>query len=73
LVHEIADATKAKTYLLYFDGSKDNPVGQNCGVEVIYALQQDFDYFIRDDMQDLIIIQDRTGTAIAQKVVSNIQ
>jgi len=51
LIHEIAGATKAKSYLLYFEGSKDNPVVQNCGVEVISALQEDFGYFIRDDIQ----------------------
>lgn len=74
LVHEIADATKAKTYLLYFDGSKDNPVVQNCGVEVISALQQDFDYFIRDDIAGF---DHHPGPywhyAIAQKLASKIR
>jgi len=50
LIHEIAGATPAKAYLLHFDGAKDNPVVQDCGIEVISALQDDFGYFLRDDI-----------------------
>ena len=51
LIRGIVEATKAKTYLLHFDGRKDNPVLQNGGVEVISALQEDFGYFIRDNVE----------------------
>ena len=73
LIHEIAEASRAKTYLLHFDGSKDNPVPQNCGIEVISALQEDFGYFIRDD---IVGFDPHPGPywhyAIARKLISRI-
>jgi hypothetical protein len=73
LIHEIAGATKAKTYLLYFDGSKDNPVVKNCGVEVISALQEDFGYSFRDQAFDLVHPGPYWHYAIAQKLISRIK
>jgi hypothetical protein len=74
LIREIAKATKAKTYLLHFDGRKDNPVVQNCGIEVISALQEDFGYFIRDTVEDF---DGHPGPywhyAIARKLISKIK
>jgi hypothetical protein len=74
LIHEIARATKAKTYLLYFKGSKDNPVVQKSGVQVISALQEDFGYFIWDDIAGF---DPHPGPywhyAIAQKLISVIK
>ncbi len=74
LIHEIAGATKAKAYLLYIDGVGGNPVVQNCGVEVISALPQDFGYFIRDDIQGF---NPDPGPywhyAIARKLISRIK
>src|SRR5258708_4599985 len=71
LIHEIAAATKAKIYLLNFDGREDNPVAKDSGVEVISVLQEDFGYFIRDDIAGF---DSHPGPywhyAIAQKLIS---
>jgi hypothetical protein len=51
LIHGIAQASKARTYLLHFDGSKNNPVVRDSGMETISALPEDFGYFTRDDIE----------------------
>jgi len=61
LIHEIAGATPAKAYLLHFDGAKDNPVVQDCGIEVISALQDDFGTSCETISLDLIRTLGRTG------------
>ncbi len=53
LINYIADNTSARVYLLHFGGSKDNPVRKlmNDRVTLISALPEDFDYFIRDNIE----------------------
>ena len=74
LIHEIAGATKAKAYLLYIDGVGGNAVVKNCGVDVISVLQQDFGYFIRDDIAGF---DPHPGPywhyAVARKLISQIK
>jgi hypothetical protein len=74
LIHEIGRATDARTYLLYMRGRRDNPVVQKGGVEVISALQEDFGYFMSDD---IVGFDSHPGPywhyAIAQKLISRIE
>jgi hypothetical protein len=51
LIREIAEASKARTYLLHFDGNRNNPVIKDSGMEVISALPDDFGYFVKDDVE----------------------
>ena len=53
LVNAIAAMTPARVFLLHFDGKADNPVFAQIDprVERISALPEDFDYFIRDDVE----------------------
>lgn len=54
LINYFADNTNAKIYLLHFDGDSQNPVLPliNNKIRQISALPQDFDYFIRDRVED---------------------
>lgn len=53
LVNHIADHTKAKVYIVHLAGKSDNPVFEliNDKVTRISALPEDFDYFIRDNIE----------------------
>ena len=53
LINHIAENTKAKVYIIHFQGNYDNPVFEllNDKVTRISALSRDFDYFIRDDVE----------------------
>jgi hypothetical protein len=52
LINEIAATSSAPVYLLHFSGTKKNPVFGLLGGSVrrISALEEDFDYFSRDDI-----------------------
>jgi hypothetical protein len=52
LINRIAETSSAPVYLLHFAGSKKNPVFGllSDSVRRISALQEDFDYFSRDDI-----------------------
>ena len=53
LINHISDNTKAKVYLIHFEGNYDNPVFEliNDKVTLVSALSGDFDYFIRDSVE----------------------
>ena len=53
LINHISDNSKAKVYLIHFEGNYDNPVFQliNDKVTLVSALSGDFDYFIRDSVE----------------------
>ena len=51
LIRGIAEACRARPYLLHFDGEKNNPVIRGSGIEIISALPEDFGYFIKDDVE----------------------
>jgi hypothetical protein len=76
LINEIARETKAKVYLLHFDGLKTNAIFQNLdhNVTTISALQEDFGYFINDTVE---YFDTHPGPywhyAISRKLLSQIQ
>lgn len=50
LIRGIAQASKARTYLLHLDGDRNNPVIRDSGLQTISALPEDFGYFVKDDI-----------------------
>src|SRR5262249_14401032 len=52
LINAIADGTNARVVLLHFAGRTDDPVlkAVSSRVKVLSALEEDFDYKIRDDV-----------------------
>ena len=52
LINEIAEKSGAPVYLLHYEGSKENPIFGflSSSVRRISALNEDFDYSIRDDI-----------------------
>ena len=53
LINHISDHTKAKVYLLHFQGNYNNPMLKliNKRINLISALPEDFDYFISDNVE----------------------
>ena len=53
LINAIAGETKAKIYVLHFDGSKNNALFARLDprIEIISALTDDFGYVMRDDIE----------------------
>lgn len=53
LINHIADNTSARVFLLHFEGNPENPVFELLSENVVRlsALNGDFDYFIRDDIE----------------------
>jgi hypothetical protein len=53
LFNQIAETSRAPVYLLHFSGIKESPTIKllNSSVAVISALTEDFDYFIKDDIE----------------------
>jgi hypothetical protein len=53
LINHIANNTRARVYLLHLDGDPDNPLFELTEkVTLISALAKDFDYFLRDEIEE---------------------
>jgi hypothetical protein len=53
LINHIANNTRARVYLLHLDGDPNNPLFELTEkVTLISALAKDFDYFLRDEIEE---------------------